>query len=175
MHSFTDLIDRSTAFTLASLSGVSEKIGDELQTSGAIRLVKALQMVQLQKVIMAVGMFSIFEASLQSALSCKEGFRKANDLLETAGKTDLKRRFTDLQIAINVLKHGHGRSYDDLIKRVADLDFRVRLPGQAFFEEGDVSEIATLVEVDDPFVTSCARVIREVSEAIRSVRPDITF
>lgn len=71
-----------------------------------------------------------------------------------------------------MLKHGRGRSYDALVAKAGALRFRVKLPGEAFFCEGDVSEVSTLIEVDDTFVLSCAEVIREVSVAIRRARPE---
>src|SRR5215217_8668528 len=171
MHRFTDLVDRSTAFTLAALREANERTSDALQTSAATSLVKTLQMIQLQKAILAVGMFSLFEALLQDRLNCKDGFREANDILDREGQTVLKERFNDLQLAINVLKHGRGRSYDVLVAKAGALRFRVKLPGEGCFYEGDVSEISTLIEVDDRFVLSCAEVIQEVSEAIRKARP----
>lgn len=133
---------------------------------------KTLQMVQLQKAILAVGMFSLFEAILQGGLNCTDGFREATDILQGEGQAALKERFSDLQLAINVLKHGHGRSYVTLVGKAGALPFRLRLPGQALFYEGDVSEVSTLIAVDDTFVSSCAEVIREVSETIRRVRPE---
>ena len=172
MHTFTELVDRCTAFTLEALREANEKTIDALQTSAATTLVKALQMIQLQKAILAVGMFSLFEAILQDGLSCSNGFREAEDILDREGEAVLKERFIDLQLAINVLKHGQGRSYDTLVAKAGTLNFRVKLPGDAFFCEGDVSEVSTLIEVDDTFILSCAEVIREVSEAIRRVHPD---
>jgi hypothetical protein len=170
MHTFAELVDRSTAFTLAALNEANERALDGLQTSSATTLVKALQMVSLQKAISAVGMFSLFEAMLQDGLECSDGFREAGDILDRQGDTALKERFVDLQLAINVLKHGLGRSYDVLIAKAELLPFRIKRPGEFFFE-GDVSEIATLIEVDDAFVLSCAEVIRQVSEAVRKTQP----
>lgn len=46
------------------------------------------------------------------------------------------------------------------------------MPDEDYFDEGDVSEITTLIEVDDEFVLACARLIEEVSEEIRIARPD---
>jgi hypothetical protein len=172
MHTFTDLIDRCTAFTLEALREANERTIDALETSGATPLVKTLQMIQLQKAILAVGMFSLFEAILQDGLNCRDGFREATDILEREGQAVLKERFSDLQLAINVLKHGRGRSYDTLVAKAGALRFRVKLPEEGFFYEGDVSEISTLIEVDDTFVLSCAEVIREVSEAIKRVQPE---
>lgn len=172
MHAFTDLVDRCTAFTLEALREASERTIDALQTSATTSMVKTLQMVQLQKAISAVGMFSLFEAILQDGLSCSDGFREATDILDSEAEPVLKERFSDLQLAINVLKHGRGRSYDGLIAKSGVLPFRLKLPGEAFFYEGDVSEVTTLIEIDDAFVRHCAEVIREVCAVIRRVRPD---
>lgn len=172
MHSFDELAEHCAAFTLGALRSANERTVEGLQTSAATPLVKALQMIQLQKVIFAVGMFSIFEASLQDRLNCKDGFREVDAILGQQGEAELKERFQDLVAAINVLKHGRGRSYDALVAKAQCLPFRMKLPDEAFFFEGDVSEVATLVEVDDAFVQLCGYVIREVSEVLREVRQD---
>jgi len=127
-------------------------------------------MIQLQKAILAVGMFSLFEASLQNGLSCSNGFGEASKILDDEKTRGLKERFDKLLLAINVLKHGHGRSYDALVAKAKTLPFRIKLPGESFFFEGDVSEISTLIEVDDALVQYCGEVISEVSETIRRTR-----
>lgn len=167
MHEFSELADRSAAFTLKALSDAHERIVEALQESGATTRVKTLQVVQLQKVISAVGMFSMFEAMLQDGLNCADGFRSAADVLTQQGELALKTQFEDLQLAINALKHGRGRSYDALVNKAANLPFRVKLPQENFFFEGNGGEVSTLVEVDDAFVLRCAEVIREVSLAMR--------
>ena len=167
MHPFNELIHRSTAFSLSALEAASQRVSESLEASGATPLVKALQMIQLQKAISAVGMFSIFDAVLQRELHCKDGFPEAMKVLAALGESALKDRFYDLQLAINVLKHGKGRSYDELVQKAASLPFRIKLPGEAFFEEGDVGEISSLIKVDNPFVLLCAEVIEAVSFAIK--------
>jgi len=112
-------------------------------------------------------MLSIFEADLQTSLGSKNGFKKAKQILDSRGKTDLKERFEDLYFAINVLKHGRGASYDALIAKAKQLPFRVKMPTESFFFEGDVSEVDTLIEVNDAFVQLCGDMISEVSRAIR--------
>lgn len=166
MHAFTDLVQGSTAFSLNALAVAQNGVIEGLQTSAATRLVKVAQMIQLQKAISAVGMFSIFDAILQDRLQCADGFKGAAALLEAKGELPLKERFADLQLAINVLKHGKGRSYDALIQKTEALPFRIKLPGEAFFDEGDVAEVSTLVEVDDAFVLLCAEVIYDVSVSL---------
>jgi hypothetical protein len=170
MHTFTELVDRSAAFTLDALNQAERRLVEELQTSAATSLVKSLQMVRLQKAILAVGMFSMFEAILQDGLGCNDGFIEAKEILKCEDETLLNKRFSDLHLAINVLKHGRGRSYDELVRSV-ELPFRIKQPNEDFFCEGDVSEISMLIEVDDAFVRNCAQVIYEVSAIIKKGRP----
>lgn len=170
MHDFGEVIQRSTAFSLNALEAAQRHAMEGLQTSAATPLVKALQMVQLQKTISAVGMFSIFDAILQEQLQCADGFREAAELLSAKGDAALKEGFSDLQLAINVLKHGKGRSYDTLVQKAASLPFRVELPDETFYNEGDVSEVSTPIEVDDAFVSLCAEIIYDVLAFIDSAR-----
>ena len=118
MHEFNELVQRSTAFSLSALDEAQQRTVDALQTSAATTLVKTLQMVQLQKAISAVGMFSMFDAILQNQLQCKDGFKEAGKLLESQGEIELKENFSNLQLAVNVLKHGKGRSYNDLVEKM---------------------------------------------------------
>jgi hypothetical protein len=167
MHSFSELADSCTTFTLSALREANNRTIDMLQTSGATNLVKTLQMIQLQKAVLAVGLFSIFEADLQTSLGCKNGFKKVKEILNSKGRAELKERFEDLYLAINALKHGRGSSYDALVAKAEQLPFRVKMPNESFFFEGDVSEVDTLIEVNDAFVQLCGNMISEVSQAIR--------
>ena len=176
MHNFSELINNCTAFTLAALKEVEEKAIKALQTSGATPPVKALQMVRLEKAILAVGIFSIFEGILQDRLNCSNGFAEAKNILEHYGETELLSRFIDLELAINALKHGRGRSYNALIaKNGGTLNSKVKQPDEHFFDEGDVSEVTTLIDVDDSFIYSCVETIKLVSEKIKKIRPEISF
>jgi hypothetical protein len=171
MHSFADLVNRSTNFALATLKEAEDEVIDALQTSGATRHVKNLQMTQFHRAVIAVGMFSIFESIVQDRLECRDGFATVRECLEREGEIDLNNRFSLFVYAINVLKHGRGRSYDALIAIGTDLPFRIKRPGEDFFSEGDVSEVATLIEVDDAFVRDCAALIAQVASAITKVYP----
>jgi len=170
MNDFSELVQHATTFTLDALGSAQQRAINELQSGAATPLIKLLQMAQLQKAISAVGMFSMFDAILQEDLNCNDGFRKAEELLKAGGEIALKERFCDLRLAVNIIKHGRGRSYDDLVKKVGSLPFRMKLLDETFFCEGDVAEVSTLVEVDDAFVQLCAEVIHDVSFAINSMR-----
>lgn len=171
MHSFADLVSRSTNFALTTLKQAEDEVIEALRTSGATRHVKNLQMIQLHRAVIAAGMFSIFESIVQDRLKCENGYTAVREYLERAGEDDLNRRFAIFVQAINVLKHGRGRSYDALIAMGNDLPFRIKHPGEEFFSEGDVSEVATLIEVDDQFVRDCAALIAQVASVINKVCP----
>lgn len=171
MHSFADLADRSVNFALGTLKRAEDEVIEALQTSGATRHVKNLQMIQLSRAIIAVGMFSIFESVVQDGLECQNGFDAVRECLERANENDLNSRFAIFVHAINVLKHGRGRSYDALVAMDSDLPFRIKRPGEDFFSEGDVSEVATLIEVDDRFVRDCAALIAQVASVINKAYP----
>lgn len=171
MHTFTELADRCAEFTLDALNQAETRLAEELHAGAATPLVKSIQILQLQRAILAVGMFSMFEAILQDGLDCKDGFIEAKKILRSEDETLLNKRFSDFQLAINVLKHGRGHSYNELIRSL-ELPFRIKQPNEVFFCEGDVSEVSTLIEVDDAFVRNCAQVIYEVSGIIKRARPD---
>jgi hypothetical protein len=173
MHSFSEIIGRCTAFTLGALDEVNERTINALQTSGATTLVKTLQMIRLQKTLLAVGIFSLFEATLQDTLNCKNGFAEAKKILNQGRNVAILELFTDIELAINVLKHGRGKSYDALIaKGGGTLRPYVKQLNEQIFDESDVSEIATLIDVDDKFIYLCGEVIEQVSKIIRNERPD---
>ena len=151
-----------------------EKTIDALQTSTATSLVKTLQMIRLQKIILAVGIFSIFEALLQDRLNCNNGFTEAKNILKQNEDSLLLSRFRNLELAINSLKHGRGKSYNALLEKdMVNSNFNVKQPDEHFFNEGNVSEITTLIDVDDKFIYSCVEIINEVSEVIKKIRPEV--
>lgn len=171
MHSFSDLIERSTSFTLYAIEQAQQSVLKEFETSGGTVHLKNLQMFQLQKAIYAVGMFSIFEAHLQQYLNCAEGFKEARKILLCNERNDIESNFHVFYLSINVLKHGRGKSYDQLLVLKDTLPFNIKYYDESFFEEGDVSEVMTLIYVDDYFLKGCATIIQEVNDAIREVKP----
>jgi hypothetical protein len=154
-------------FTLQHTQEAEQQTFKELETSGATRLVNALRVFRLQRAILAVGMFSMFEALLQSKLQWTDPFLQLDDYLRKHDKPHLAVAILDYKRAVNVLKHGEGRSHQELLARADKLEFKVRAADDYFGEEGDVSDVGILVDVDDQFVRRCAELIEQASEAIR--------
>jgi hypothetical protein len=162
----TQLFSACATFTLQHTHEAEQQTLKELETSGATRLVNALRVLRLQRAILAVGMFSMFEALLQSKLKWAQPFTELDDYLRAHDKHDLASAIVDYRLAVNVLKHGQGRSHQELLARADKLEFKVRADGDHFYGEGDVSDVGTLVDVDDHFVRRCAEVIEQASDAI---------
>lgn len=167
MHSFDSLINSGTSLALEALDELNAESIERLQTSAQTSEVKKLQMIQLQKVVMAIGMFSLFESILQQRLSCRNGFDKVKELLETGKKYQLLDHFKTFYLAVNVLKHGKGQSYNELLKQADSLPFRIKKENHDFFNEGNIDEVSTFIEVDNQFVLNCADIVEQVSKELR--------
>jgi hypothetical protein len=110
MHAFdTDLLPLCAEFTLSHSCNVQAQVHEGLQSSALTSLVTALRMLRLQRAILVVGMFSLFEALLESEMGWAEPFKRLKGCLKQTGKSQLAETFDDYQLAINVLKHGTGR------------------------------------------------------------------
>jgi hypothetical protein len=122
-------------------------------------------MLRLQKAVLATGMFSLFEALLQDKYGWEYPYSSLDQKLRELGRTDLADPIKDYNLSINVLKYGTGRSHAELMARKETLPFRISVPGHAF-DEGDVSEIGILIDVDDRFVRRCAELIDQATAII---------
>jgi hypothetical protein len=101
-------------------------------------------------------------------LLTRNGFKEIERFLDCEKEDTLKDSFKNVYLAVNVLKHGRGHSYNALVERATGgLPFQIKLPSQSFFDEGNVSEISTLIQVDSAFVTYCADLIRQVSKVVQ--------
>ena len=116
-----ELLTICANFTLLHNAEVEQKVIDELQTSGATRLVMSLRMLRLQRAVLAIGMFSLFEALLQSKLGWPKPFDELDRYLRKHAEPSLASAISDYKLAINVLKHGEGRSLTELLARAAAL------------------------------------------------------
>ena len=112
-------------------------------------------------------MFSLYEALLQDQLKWKDPYRDLDAYLTSKGQTALASTISDYYSAINVLKHGEGQSYKKLLAKRDVLDFKVGAAGEPY-DEGDVSEVAVLIDADENFVRRCAELIEQATNVIRA-------
>lgn len=95
----------------------------------------------------AVDIFSLFEARMQHHFRRGPFAKKLKLLLLGAGKTDLADRVHQYYLAINVLKHGKGASYRELLKTPNTL-FIVKSSEDIITDEGHAP--AGLIDVSVP-------------------------
>jgi len=116
--------------------------------------------------IIAVGVIGTFEGMLQRHFMWGDAYTELDKVLRDKGRNDLADRLLDYRLAVNVLKHGVGRSYDKLLARRAGLPFVIKGKGEAFFNEGDISEVSGLVDTRGPFIQHCVEIINEIRDVI---------
>lgn len=170
MHNYYELAHMSAVWTLRQLAQTETIALKNLEIGSATSDIKCLQMINMQKAIIAVGLVSIFESIVQNEYNCESGQKFAKDVLTEKGEQELLGIYSVYCDAINVLKHGRGRSYNKLVANATTLPFKVKQPNEYFFFEGDVSEVSTLIEVDNKFVIDCSNVITQVSEKIKQYK-----
>lgn len=169
MHNYNELIYKGTTYTLSSLEKFREDVRKTLENYAPTSSIKTLQMIQLQKVFLSIGMFSYLDGELQGRFGWKNGFKGLKEFLIKSNKETLLDLFVIFESAINVLKHGKGRSYDYLVSMAGTLPFKIRNPEDNFFNEGDVSEVDSLIDVNDQFVLDCAELIQNVFDTLRDL------
>jgi hypothetical protein len=116
---------------------------------GQTTFVNSLRIITVQLEITAVGIFSLFESRLQHHYPSGSFFRQLRKSLAAANKAQAAQKIYQFHLAVNVLKHGRGESYDELLK-MRDLPFVVKPPHAAFFNEGDIEEPEGLVDILSP-------------------------
>ncbi|ENG5660868.1 hypothetical protein ABUT75_002436 [Flavobacterium psychrophilum] len=174
MHSFSELILRSSAFLQNTLDEIENKTLNELETNGATIHIKNLQMINLQKAFFFIGVFSYYEALLQERLECKNGLEEAKKILKENGENLLHEKFIELQYVVNVLKHGKGRSYNQLIeKENRKINVIIKELEPEYYDEGSIDEISSLIEVNNEFIDESINLINEFSTVIQKYKPEI--
>jgi hypothetical protein len=166
-----DLISMAADYSVMGQEVANSLNLQGLEQDGQSSRIVIARMVTMQTTIIAIGTISVFESFLQQTVGWDPPFTTLDRHLRDHGLNDLAERFLDYRDAINVLKHGSGRSHDRLLRRRDRLNFGVRALDNPFHDEGDISEISTLVRADAPFVRNCGRLIAEVVDTIRRTVP----
>jgi hypothetical protein len=114
------LLPACANFTLSHADDLEQHVLKQLETSGATRHVMTLRMLRLQRAVLAIGMFSLFEALLQAKMNWAKPFDELDRYLTKHGRTQLASAFIDYRLAINALKHGQGTSHTKLLARASN-------------------------------------------------------
>lgn len=114
-QSVLELVAVARANAKASEDRISEilKLMDGQNSSDA--QAEELRTATVAIELAAVDTFTLFEARMQHHFRRGPFSRKLNSLLLDSKQTDLADRFHQYYLAINVLKHGKGASYRELL------------------------------------------------------------
>lgn len=124
-----------------------QEITELIETQGGQTvLCNALRHCTVELEVLAVGVFSLFESRNEERLSKEKRFENLSNKIRESGEVELGDRLWQFYLAVNVLKHGRGPSYNKLVE-MHGLPFEVKMPGLAFFDEGDISEPEGLINV----------------------------
>lgn len=168
-HSSWQLIVATMQSTAASFRRDADDALSRVENDSSSDIVNVARSAQMQMVMIAIGGFSMLEGILEQTRGWASPFKELDQKLRAEGLTSIADEFTTYRLAINVLKHGYGNSYEQLLRR-DNVPFRVKARDEYFFEEGDLGEIPGLVLVDHNFLLSCSHVIDKALTALRIPR-----
>lgn len=129
-----------------SEESVSEILSLMDEHGGQTVFVNGLRMVTVQIEVAVVGVFSLFEARMQDHFPKGSFFKQLRLHLINEGQLELAAQVHHYYLAVNVLKHGLGSSYEEL-KKVPNLPFGIKHSRESFFNEGDVAEPEGLIDI----------------------------
>jgi hypothetical protein len=146
-QSLIELVAAAQANAKTSEDRISEilKLKDGQNGSGA--QVKELRAATVVLELAAVDIFSLFEARMQHHFRRGPFSRKLKSLLLEAEQTDLADRVHQYYLAINVLKHGKGASYRELLNTPSS---RISVKQTEDITADKAHALASLVDVSVP-------------------------
>lgn len=142
-ESLVELVGAAQDAAQASVDRISEVLKLMNDTNGTDAQAEELRAASVALELAAVDVFSLFEARMQHHFRRGPFSRKLKALLLSSGQTDLADRLHQYYLAINVLKHGKGASFRELLN--APSSFIVIKPVQET-EAGD-AEADSLIDV----------------------------
>jgi len=114
-QSLLELVEASQATAKTSENCISEILKRMDGQNGSKVQIEELRAAIVSLELAAVDIFSVFEARMQHHFRRGPFSRKLKSMLLAAGKTDLADKVHQYYLAINVLKHGKGASYRELL------------------------------------------------------------
>jgi len=146
-QSLLELVAAAQANAKTSENHISEILKTMDGQNGSDAQVEELRAATVSRELLAVDIFSVFEARMQHHFRRGPFSRKLKALLLEVGKTDLADRVHHYYLAINVLKHGKGASYRELLNAPSSL-FVVKPTKDIIDEEAQTS--VSLLDVNVP-------------------------
>ena len=142
-----ELVAAAQVTAKASTDRIAEILDHLDGRTGSEAQMEDLRAATVELEAVAVDTYTLFEARMQHHFKRGPFSRKLKSILVQAGKTDLANRIHQYYLAINVLKHGTGASYRELLKSPSHL-VAVKPAGDVTADEADAP--ASLIDVTLP-------------------------
>lgn len=123
-----------------------DRISEALKSSGSDAQVEELANATAALEATSVDIYSVFEARMQHHFRRGPFSRKLKALLLENRQADLANRLHEYYLAINVLKHGKGASYRELLEAPSGL-FEVKPSVKLSDDDADEETSASLVDI----------------------------
>lgn len=123
-----------------------DRISEALKSSGSDELAEELASATAALEATSVDIYSVFEARMQHHFRRGPFSRKLKALLLGNGQADLANRLHEYYLAINVLKHGKGASYRELLEAPSGL-FGVNKSAKPSDDDTDEETAVSLVDI----------------------------
>lgn len=160
--------------TAHQVEGVLKDIYAALETSGATRLLSGIDICNSQVALTLVGVFSVYESRLQTAIGGAKPIEDLINRLESAGCAVDAAELDDYRLAVNVLKHGVGTSHTKLLARRSRLPFPIQANVGELAVEGDVCPPSDLVIISAEHLVQCCDLIERTWTFAQKAIPDAT-
>ena len=146
-HCLLELVKSAQVNAKISEARISDILKFMEGKNGSDAMVEELRAAIVLLELEAVDIFSLFEARMQHHFKRGPFSRKLKSLLLESQQTDLADKFYQYYLAINVLKHGKGTSYRELLN-VSNSLFVVKSNEDIIIDEEHLS--TGLVDVSVP-------------------------
>ena len=160
--------------TAHQVRGSLKDIYSALETSGATRVLSGIDICNSQVALSLVGVFSVYESRLQTAIGGDKPVDDLIKLLASAGHAADAAALDDYRLAVNVLKHGVGSSHTKLLARKSRLPFQVQANFGELAVEGDVCPPSDLVVVSTEHLEQCCDLFERTWVFVQAALPDKT-
>lgn len=167
MSNFIEEAGRCIPLVLSFLDDLEKCADDELQSSGSTKHVRYLQSVSMQRNIIACGLFSLFESSMQAKVGGEKTLTKLRKMLKDNGKVDLCDRLLIFETVNNILKHGIGDSHRKFENRTDAFSINIR---NKYFHsaDGDISNCASIANIKSEYIFDMLETLNEIEIIVRS-------
>lgn len=161
----TELATMIPLVTLPFVEVASQRFLKELSFFGNTAPINGLVLWNLAYSAVAIGTWHMYEHFATESLGRQNPIKWIISKLQMEGKVELANELETCRLAINVLKHGRGPSYDRLRRQPNLTKMHLRITEDEDWE-GVVGANPVLLDFNEDFIFAMARSVKAAQEVI---------